>query len=90
MSRRAYGYGEVVPIGEMPVCLYGHLAPEEYHSHGVDQGCWDAEEPVPSVVRHVWYRWVPAQPGDDYSMWGFEAKSASRGAFPLTYAELPA
>lgn len=85
----AYGYGEVVPIGEMPTCLYGHLTPTEFLEHGVQQGCFDADEPLPAEVHHFWYRWVPAQPGDDYSMWGFLAKPHSRGAFPLTSVEWP-
>ena len=33
---------------------------------------------------HMWWRWVPARPGDDYKGYYHEAKPGDRGAFPCT------
>ena len=87
MSRRAYSFGEQVQIGEMPVCLYEHLTPEEYRFHCVNQRLWEVDEATPAKVYHHWYRFVPAQPGDEYRMWAFPAKPHTRGAFPVTSTE---
>lgn len=33
---------------------------------------------------HMWWRWVPARPGEDYRGYYHEAKPGARGAFPCT------
>lgn len=66
--------------------LYGHLSAQEFWEAAVRQGFYEDDEyaTCPIALLHEWYRWVPAQPGDDYKLWGFPAKPHTRGAFPVT------
>ena len=87
MSKRIrYKPGDIL-IRDEGLTLYGHLNAEAFRQAMVDVGEWDDGSAAPGQVRQTWYRWTPAQPGDDYSFWAWPAEPHSRGAFPVTVWE---
>ena len=78
--------GDILEIGEVSGAVYGHVTAEELHAAHVKAGIWLEDDPVPEV-NQGWWRWTPAQPGDDYDMRGWPAEPHSQGAFPLTLTE---
>lgn len=76
--------GDVL-ITDEELALYGHLSVQEFVDTACQQGFWDEDSELDEErLLRVWYRWVPAAPGDDYKMWAFPAKPHTRGAFPAT------
>ena len=77
----------------LAVCNYGGedgttLMSKGHHDKAAFlKACEDYwEEPLESFDEpaHMWWRWVPTRPGDDYRGRYHEAKPGARGAFPCT------
>jgi hypothetical protein len=61
----------------------GHHTAEAFKQAVADhQGCKLDEVAEP---QHGWWRWRPAQAGEEYRYWQMDAEAGARGAFPVTF-----
>ena len=81
----------VTDAGDGATLIYfakGHIADDSFRQALAreDPGSADLQE---APVLHAWWRWVPGGPGDDFGVYQHDAQPHARGAFEVTYVNVP-